>query len=206
MDKNALAINTYNQIARIYSDKYFDDASDTLYISKFLKLLPPGSKILDIGSGPGQFAKFMSEGGYLVEGIDLSPQMVEVARAKVPNIKFELMDMRKLTFPNNSFDGLLVSYSLIHIPEEEVEATIQGFYRVLKPAGKLMLITQKGEPDKVVAEPLKYGEQMFVNFFQKEKLANLLIKNHFSVISQEETATNDPNALSDKVIYTLARK
>ncbi len=206
MDKNALAINTYNQIAKIYSDKYFDDVSDTIYISKFLKLIPPGSKILDIGSGPGQFAKFMSERGYLVEGIDLSPQMVEIARQKVPNIKFELIDMRKLTFPEASFDGLLVAYSLIHIPTDEVETTIQGFYHVLKPGGKILLITQKGDPDKIINEPLKVGHQMFINFFQKEKLVELLIRNRFSLISQDEVTSKDPDNLSDKIIYTIARK
>ena len=61
MDKSKLAVNTYNKIADVYTKEYFDDLSDAPFIDKFLELLPLKAKILDIGSGPGQFSKYIKE-------------------------------------------------------------------------------------------------------------------------------------------------
>lgn len=152
---NDYVVSTYNKVARTYTDKYFNDTADFPYIDKFLQLLKPGSRILDIGCGPGSFSRYIHEKGFNIEGIDLSEEMLKIAKQKVPNVNFKLMDMRKLDHENNSFDGLLLAYSLIHIPSKEILETLNGFYRVLKPGGFIMTITQAGEPDRVVDEPLK---------------------------------------------------
>ncbi len=206
MDKNTLAVNTYNKIADIYTRKYFKDTSDFPFIDKFLDIIPSGSKILDIGCGPGSSAKYILKKGYFVEGIDLSENMLNIAKKKAPNVIFKQMDMRKLNYPDNSCDGILCAYSLIHIPSKEVKKTLKGFYRILKPQGKLLLITQKGESDKIVDEPLKEGLQIFINFFSKEQISDLLKKAAFKVILQKETIANDQNDLSDTIIYTIAEK
>lgn len=107
MDKSNFAVSTYNRIADLYANQYFEDLTDVPYIFKFLSLLPEKASILDVGCGPGQFTKYMLEKGYAVDSIDLSSKMIEVAQKRVPGGKFTLMDMRNLTFKTHSFDGLL---------------------------------------------------------------------------------------------------
>lgn len=80
MDKSKFAVDTYNKIAKIYTNKYFEDLVDAPFIDKFLYLVPPEAKILDIGCGPGNFTKYIMEKGYFVEGIDLSKEMLKIAR------------------------------------------------------------------------------------------------------------------------------
>lgn len=206
MDKSKFAVSTYNKVADKYAQKYFDDLTDTPYINKFLALLPKSAKVLDIGCGPGTFTKYLLGKGFDVEGIDLSSEMLRLARENVPQAKFAEIDMRKLTYPDESFDGLLVAYSLIHIPSEEIPAALKGFYRILKLGGVVLIVAQKGKPDKIVDEPLKEGEKIFINFFTKERLTKFLTEAGFKVEYQEETAANDPDSLSDSVIYTIARK
>lgn len=206
MDKSKLAVSTYNKIAGIYSDKYSEDLSDTPYIDKFLSIVHPKSKILEVGSGPGQFVKYIAGKGFKATGIDLSEKMVEIAKMKVPKAKFEVMDMRDLKFKDETFDGLMAPYSLIHIPSEEINKTLKGFLRVLKPDGKLLIIVQAGEADKIVNEPLKVGEITFVNFFTKERLSKLLIEAGFRIFFMEEKETKDSGAMSNRVIYAIAQK
>jgi len=206
VDKSKLAVSTYNKIAGIYSNKYFDDLSDTFYINKFLSILPPKSEILEVGSGPGQFVKYIAEKGFKATGIDLSEKMIEIARKKVPEAKFKVMDMRDMKFKDASFDGLMAPYSLIHIPSDEIHQTLRGFSRVLKPNGKLLVIAQNGEADKVIGEPLKEGEITFVNFFTKERLSKFLIEAGFRIFYVEEKETYDPGTMSNRVIYTIAQK
>lgn len=206
MNSNKLAVNTYNKIAKVYSQKYFTDLSDTPYIDKFLDYLPKNARILDVGCGPGTFTKYLLDKSYMVEGIDLSEEMIAIAREKVSRGKFTFMDMRRLLYPDKIFDGLLVAYSLIHIPSEELRKTLQEFYRVLKPNGYILLITQKGKADQIVDEPFKQGEKMFFNFFTKKRLNNFLKKAQFSSVFQEESKSQDPDSMSDRIIYTIVKK
>ena len=132
--------------------------------------------------------------------------MIKIAQQKVPNCKFQVMDMRHLTYGDHSFEALLSAYSLIHIPSEEILSTLKGFYRILKSGGVLGIITQAGEPDQLVDEPLKKGERIFINFFTPERLSNFLKESGLEIIYQKEFPTQDPDSLSSKVIYTIAKK
>lgn len=206
VDKSKLAVSTYEKIAGIYTKQYFNDLTDTPYIDKFLEKLPKGASILDVGSGPGQFTKYMMDKGYVVAGVDFSEEMLASAKKMVPEGNFQQADMRNLNFQDAEFDGLLVAYSLIHIPSEGILKTLQGFYRLLKPGGYIEIIAQKGEADKVIDEPFMPTEKMFFNFFTKERLAKFLQEAGFEIDYQLETKSQDPDSASDKVICTIARK
>lgn len=206
MDKNKVAISTYQKIADKYSNLYFDDLTDTPYIDTFLEKLPGKAKVLDVGSGPGQFTKYMMDRGFEVIGIDYTTEMIEIAKQKVPSGSFKQMDMRKLEFEDENFDGLLLAYSLIHIPTEDIPETLKGFYRILKPSGYIEIIAQNGEADKIIDEPFMPSEKMFFNFFIKERLSKLLEDAGFKIDYQIEAESQDPDSVSDKVIYTIAQK
>jgi len=206
MDKSKFAVSTYNKIADEYTKQYFNELTDTPWIDRFLDCLPKGAKILDIGCGPGTFTGYVANKGYKIKGIDLSSKMINIAREKVPGIDFKVADMRKLSYEGEVFDGLLAAYSLIHIPSKEMVATLKGFYRILQKGGVLLVIAQKGEPDKIVDELLKEGERIFVNFFTKSRLSKFLKKAGFEIKFQEETEMQDSDSLSDRVIYAIAQK
>lgn len=205
-DKSKFAVDVYDKIAEKYTQQYFDDLTDLPYIDKFLDYLPIEAIILDIGCGPGTFTQYLVKKGYRVEGADLSSEMLKIARKKIPGVKFTSMDMRKLKYPPEEFEGLLVAYSLIHIPSAEIPDALKGFYRVLKPGGSMLVIAQKGEPDKVVDEPLKKGEKIFINFFTKKRLFDFISEAGFEIDYQEELPMQDADSLSDRVIYTIASK
>lgn len=205
-DKSKLAVSTYEKIADIYTKQYFNDLSDTPYIDKFLEKLPSKAKILDVGSGPGQFTKYMMDKGFEVVGIDFSKEMVATAKKMVSEGDFRYMDMRSLDLRKETFDAVLAAYSLIHIPSEHILETLRGFNRVLRPGGYIEIIAQKGEADKVIDEPFLPSEKMFFNFFTKERLVNFLVKAGFEIEYQLETDSEDPDSASDKVIYTIAKK
>jgi ubiquinone/menaquinone biosynthesis C-methylase UbiE len=205
-EKTKIVVSTYNKIANIYSDKYFSDRSDFPYVDAFLSYVTTGKKVLDIGSGPGNFSKYLYDKDYEVEGIDLSEKMLEIAKSNVPNVSFTYMDMRTLSFQRESFDGLIAPYSLIHIPTTDIPQTLNGFMEVLKPGGVLLIITQAGEPDRIVDETLIKGLKMFINFFTRNRLKNLLSEAGFETVYQEEKRTKDLDSFSNRVIYTIAQK
>ncbi len=196
--------DTYAKIAQAYTDEFFDDKADLPFVDKLVSVLSQGARILDIGSGPGQFSKYLTEKGFKVEGIDVSDEMLVIARSKVPEVGFAKMDMRKLEFADHAFDGILAAYSIIHIPTPELPGVLAEMKRVLKPGGYALFIVQEGEADQVVDEPLAEGEKVFMNFFSTGRLNDLLTSAGLKIIEQRIGEQTSEEVLSSKVIFTLA--
>ena len=71
-------------------------------------------------------------------GIDLTPKMIEVAKAKkLPGVEFVVGDCENLPFDDNSFDAIICCESFHHYPN--VQDFFNSVYRVLKPGGRLVL-------------------------------------------------------------------
>jgi ubiquinone/menaquinone biosynthesis C-methylase UbiE len=206
MDKNTLAVSTYEKIADAYAQHYFSEMSDTPYIDIFLNQLPPKGHVLDIGCGPGQFTQYMMKKDFEVTGIDYSQEMIKLAKQKVPTGHFQHMDMKHMNFEDETFDGLLAAYSLIHIPSKEIPQTLREFHRVLIPNGLIHIIAQSGEPDKIIDEPFHTESKMFFNFFTKKRLVNFTEDAGFHASYCEEVNSEDPDLMSDTIIYLIAKK
>lgn len=105
-------------------------------------LLPKknGLRILDVGTGTGFFAILLSQTGHQVEGIDLTPAMLdearEVAAQRGLDIVFREMDAQALSYDDSSFDVVLSRNLTWTLPEPE--KAYREWFRVLKPGGMLL--------------------------------------------------------------------
>ena len=115
--------------------------------------------------------------------------MLAIAKEKVPNGKFEVKDIADITYPENSYDGIISNCSLFHIPSEELPKTLESFARVLKPNGKLLLILQEGLGETMNEEPYCPRVNIYMNHFLVEVISNLLQECGFEVnsIGKEES-------------------
>ncbi|MGG2028030.1 class I SAM-dependent methyltransferase [Gottfriedia sp. S16(2024)] len=102
-------------------------------------------KILDIGCATGAFLSILQTKGHRghLTGLDQSPKMIEEAKKKPNqknlNIEWIIGDARKLPFSSNSYDWLVARHMLYHVPD--LQGTIEGFKRVIKPNGGLITTT-----------------------------------------------------------------
>ena len=112
------------------------------WLREIERFLPEGGSldILDVGTGTGFFAILLAEKGHRVEGIDLTPAMLEEARwiAKQRNldITFREMDAQNLDYPNDSFDVVISRNLTWTLPDPE--SAYAEWFRVLKPGGVLL--------------------------------------------------------------------
>lgn len=202
-DKSLVAVKVYNKIAEKYA-KAFPKPSSS--IDMFISLLPKGGKVLDVGCGPGQDSGYLFRREFDVEGIDLSEKMIEQARKKVPEVKFVVMDMRKLRYPNSYFDGLFASLSLIHIPKKDVDKTMNEFKRVLKEGGSLYLHLLEGNGEQMLLEPLDPKALTFLNLFSLEEVKSLLAKFMFKPQVISRTTAKGSGEFNHNKLLIIAKK
>src|SRR3990172_8786000 len=110
MDIVQQTIQTYDKIAPDYCKKTrqskFLDWEDT-YIKKLISFIPASNPlILDVGCGDGRHSILIDKNGGRAIGIDLSKSMLKEAMTLYPHGDFRDMDMRKLAFEDNFFDGI----------------------------------------------------------------------------------------------------
>lgn len=135
----------YDALADTYT-KEWAKMPDQPLADKFLGMLN-GSRILDIGCGPGHYSSYFIDKGYYVESIDTCSAMLRVAMQRDSRLKTRVLDMSRLDYANNEFDGLWVCASLPHIPREFVGEVLRGFRRVLKPDGCMLVNAIIGHQD-----------------------------------------------------------
>lgn len=157
---------SFDKKASSYDDWYltplggFADKVETALAFQLFKARP-GDLILDAGCGTGNFSLKLARKGAQVAGIDLSPDMLALARAKAARegllgdraqrfppleqgdrggwITFSLMDIYRLDFPSDCFDGVvsMAAFEFIHEPQKAFSELV----RVLKPGGVLLIGT-----------------------------------------------------------------
>jgi ubiquinone/menaquinone biosynthesis C-methylase UbiE len=98
--------------------------------------------VLDVGTGTGFLALELAAGGHRVVGIDLSPEMLSIARNKAAGrgleVTFELGDAEQPSFPNSSFD-LIISRHLFWALTDQ-SATLERWFHILRPDGHLAIL------------------------------------------------------------------
>ncbi|WP_206935145.1 class I SAM-dependent methyltransferase [Roseococcus thiosulfatophilus] len=99
----------------------------------------------DVGCGPGHVTAFLAEEGVEVLGLDLSPGMVETARAAHPGLRFEVGDLRTLDAAPGRFAGLLAMYSLIHLEGADLPRALAACHAALRPGGQFRAAVHLGE-------------------------------------------------------------
>ena len=121
------------------------------YLKKFLR---KKQKILDLACGYGRFTIPLAKQGYTIQGIDISPNLIAKAKRTAKNeglnLKFQIGDMRKLPYDNDSFDSIICMWSaFIELSKEKDQIkALKEMLRILKKGGFAFLEMPKPEKTK----------------------------------------------------------
>ena len=143
--------NFWNRAARSWDSNESPNRTTSLLAA--LDDVGEPRRILEIGSGTGSGAAVLNARfpGAEVTGVDLSPEMVRIAQAKVQGVTFEPADAARLPFADASFD--LVAQNNVPVYFAEID-------RVLAPGGRILITSTLG-PATPYYTPHKVLERQF---------------------------------------------
>ena len=201
---------SYDRVADEYVRRIYDELAnkpfDRQLLDRFAGRVRDAGLVCEIGCGPGHVAKYLSDRGVPMCGVDISSAMVDCARRLNPGISFSQGDMRDLDVADGSWAAIVAFYSIIHVPREQVVAALRELGRALKPGGLLLLAFHIGDDLLHRDEWWGYQVDFDVVFFQSAEMSNYLSAAGFEV---DEILERDPDPEVEhptRRAYILARK
>jgi ubiquinone/menaquinone biosynthesis C-methylase UbiE len=146
-----------NKIAKDYNHLYHNSPIDKKQIEQHVKYaaleIKPKDKVLDLGCGAASIWYSLKKIKDIeITGLDVSPAMIKEAKKLYHKANFIIGNSEKLPFKDESFDVVLVSSVLHHLPEPD--KSFKEIRRVLKPYGKL--IGREPQNDQYIKEADPY--------------------------------------------------
>jgi SAM-dependent methyltransferase len=156
--------------------------------------LPAGSRVLDLGCGTGvPTALQLTEAGFEVVGVDLSPGMVALARGNVPTGRFHRADMADLrsggSLDLGRFDAVAAFFSLLMLPRAEIPLALRTVHHLLVPGGLFALSMVEADVDDFSIPFI--GETIRVSGYLRDELREVVEAAGFE-ISDESSYTYAP--------------
>lgn len=175
MDRYKETFDTWNNIASLYQDKFMNlDLYNDTYNFICSSIDKPNAKLLEIGCGPGNITKYLlsKRPDFDIFGIDIAPNMVELAKKNNPTASFAVMDTRQINSLDQKYDGIIVGFCLPYLSSADSNELISNAYDLLNDNGLIYLSFVEGDPDK---SDFKVGSAGRV-YFQYHTLDDLMTK------------------------------
>lgn len=187
MQEQQNVIACYNKTAQEYAKKFLQELDnkhlDRILLKSFIAENAAKGKLIDLGCGPGQTTNFLFANGISdIIGIDISTEMVKVAKENHPALNFEQGDMLNLKYADSSFGSAISFYSIVHFDYSEVRKALIEIKRILCNNGELLFTFHVGE--KIVHFDKFLGHEVEIDFyfFEITKIKDMLIEIGLEVI------------------------
>ncbi len=196
----------YDRVAEGYARRRAEQPVDRdhLYLDRLTEGLGDRARVLDLGCGAGvPIAAYLSE-RFDTVGVDISSGQIELARRNVASGTFLLCDMCSLPFKPASFDAIVASYSIIHVPRDQHEPLLGDLRGLLRPGGRLLATLGHRAWEGSERDWLGLGAEMWLSHFGAEAYLAMFERLDFALV--ESSIVDDPLGDGGAHLFVLAER
>ena len=182
MDRYTETFETWNKIAALYQDKFMDlDLYNDTYDYICSSLDKANPKILEIGCGPGNITKYLlsKRPDFDVFGIDIAPNMIELAIKSNPTASFAVMDSRQIDQIKTKYDGIICGFCLPYLSPSDSQKLISDCYNLLNKNGLIYMSFVEDAPSKSGFQVGSSGDRIYFYFYSLDDLKTQFVSNQF---------------------------
>jgi SAM-dependent methyltransferase len=182
MHKLAGRVAVYDAIAEgragwIHKNRYYTEE-----VQRLIKtLIPPGSRVLEVGCGLGDLLQALGMPGGI--GIDISSRMIKIGRQRHPELDLRVADVERDSLPEGPFDVVVLSDAVGHL--DDVERALERVRPLLAPSGRIIVTYYSFLWEPVLKLAEKVGRKTpwpDQNWLSMEDIANLLHLSGYEVV------------------------
>ena len=187
MQEQKNIIDCYDKTAKNYAEKFINEFDtkhlDKILLEAFIAENIAKGQLIDLGCGPGQTTKFLFDNGFTdTIGIDISTEMVSVAKQTNPNLNFQQADILNLKYQDNSFGSAIAFYSIVHFDYDQVRTALKEIERVLVDKGELLFTFHIGDNIVHLDNFLDHQVEIDFHFFEVAKIKNILAETGLEIV------------------------
>lgn len=204
--ENRKAVELFNKLADSYQQRFFSVDAYQIDLDKFLQQVKQNSSILDIACGPGNISHCLLKNrpDLNLLGIDLAPNMINLAQINNPDARFQIHDALKLDTLNQSFDALIVGFLFPYLSKEQVLVFLKSAHAILNPGGILYISTMEDLYENSRFRPSSTGELVMMHYYESSFLSQALESLGFEILSvrTQEYVISENESDTDLIIIS----
>ena len=190
-------MDVYGRMAGDYAAMVHLERNDR-HLDAFIRSLPAGASVLDLGCGPGRAAARMAQSGLQVDAWDASPEMAALARERFG------LDVRVATFDaldaDAVYDGIYANFSLLHAPRPEMPEHLDRIAKALTTRGLFHIGLKTGIGER------RDSLGRFYAYYEEPELVGLLESAGFEILSRATGTEAGLDGVEAPWIVMKARK
>lgn len=202
-----ITAQSYETDARSWHEAHLDEVravSRADSYDRFASYLAPGSLVLDLGCGTGLDAPPLAARGLRLLGLDISVEMLRIARSLLPLVGRLLQgEMHALPLADGSVDAVVAVGSIHHLPKGEAGHAVREVVRVLRPGGVFAAAAERGSFEGFVAEQEGVAGRRWYAFYEPDEFERVFTTAGLAVIDR---VVGGPSAHSAGFVALTGRK
>ena len=186
MDRYKETFETWNKVASQYQAKFMDlDLYNDTYDFICNSITKDNAKVLEIGCGPGNITKYLlsKRPDFDIYGIDIAPNMIELAKKNNPLASFAIMDSRQIDELKTKFDGIVCGFCLPYLSQTDSQKLITDCYNLLNENGLIYISFVEGDQIKSDFQVNNSGDRSYFYFYNLDDLKSKLIESKFDELT-----------------------
>lgn len=177
-------LNTWNKLAGLYEEKFMDLTIYDGTYDQFITMMNRSvAKILDVGCGPGNIARYLfrKNPAWQFHGVDAAPNMADRFRKNIPGSIVTVMDIREIEDLEGRFDGITAGFCIPFLNNADTARMITAFRRLLNPEGCVYISFVVGDPQASGLKTANTGDQTFFYYHRLDRIQEIMQSAGFQV-------------------------
>jgi len=210
MTKIDTAKYVFNKRAVQWAEKYMDVSMYHEALDVFFGLLPQNASLLEIACGPGNLTKYLLQQrpDIRVIGLDIAPNMVELARVNNPAATFAVMDCRDINELTERYDAVMCGFALPYFSKTEATNLIGDVANLLEEGGAFYLSTMEGDYSRSGIQTSSYGDRVYMHYHPADYLVETLTSVGFQVneLRRVDIPGEETEGINDLIITAVLKR
>lgn len=181
---------------------------DSTYDLFCSELNNPRASILEIGCGPGNITRqlLLRMPDSVIHGIDVAPEMIELARKNNPEAIFTILDARNLPQIRQRYDGVVCGFCIPYLNKTDVDEMFENSAKLLNENGLFYVSCIEDEYENSYYQTGSTGDQVFVHYYTEIELVESLQQRSFKHLETRRISYALSDGSEQIHLIILARK